>query len=286
MKKIFFYSILLSFVFLTFNCDKIDKPYITREYKLDTPDFPALTQVIQKYLLEDFTAHLCVNCPQAHVIADELKNEMGDTLVVMAIHTSGQARPQPSPYEADYRTEIGDAIATEFAVEGLPKGMISRKVFDGNRVMGRTQWKTNMAKVLRQTPCMGIQILTSARCVDSINVFVKITSFIDINRNLKLYIMLTENGLVSAQKNNSSLIGSTPDILDYQHKHVLRTHIGPIEGSRVATQEVPFKKDESLIKGHTLYLKGKSWKLDKCDIIAYVIDEDTKEILQVEEIGI
>lgn len=83
MKKITFIIILLLSI-LVFNtqCDKIEKPYSEKGNELDTPAFPALQNVIQKYLLEDFTGHLCVNCPQAHAIADEMKTELGDTLIV------------------------------------------------------------------------------------------------------------------------------------------------------------------------------------------------------------
>lgn len=69
--------------------------------------------------------------------------------------------------------------------------------------------------------------------------------------------MLTESGIVSAQKNNTSAIGPRPDILDYKHNHMLRSHIAPIEGSIIATSDTPISENEYVIKGYTLYLKGK-----------------------------
>jgi hypothetical protein len=44
------------------------------------------------------------------------------------------------------------------------------------------------------------------------------------------------------------------------------------------------KKDDAAIKAYALLLTGKSWKKENCRIIAYIYDDDTKEILQVEEV--
>lgn len=251
---------------------------------MDTPEFPALSNVIQKYLLEDFTGHLCVNCPQAHAVADEMKTDMGDTLIILAIHSGGYAKPQTAPYENDYRSEMGDQVSTEFGISAYPAGMISRKDFSGNRVLSRLAWKSSMASIVRQAPNIGIQIIAEGQSEDSINVFVKTTFLANTDQNLLLYVVLSESGLVSAQKNNSSAVGTTPEILNYEHKHTLRSHIAPIEGNAIASLGTPIQANDTLIKGYTLYLTGKPWKLDNCSVIAFICDSNTKEVLQVEEI--
>jgi len=285
MKKITFIIILLLSI-LVFNtqCDKIEKPYSEKGNELDTPAFPALQNVIQKYLLEDFTGHLCNNCPQAHAIADKMKTEMGDTLIVLAIHSGVKAKPQVAPYDADYRTEMGDLISQTFNITSWPKGMISRKDFNGNRVLSMWDWKSSMASIPRQAPTLALQILTSNPSKDSINVFVKTTFLSNTDKNLRLYVVLSESGIISAQKNNSSAIGTTPEILNYEHKHMLRTHIAPKEGNIIASLGTPLQANDTLIKGYTLYLTDKPWKLENCAVIAFISDNDTKEILQVEEV--
>ncbi len=288
MKKITFIIILLLSI-LVFNtqCDKIEKPYSEKGNELDTPAFPALQNVIQKYLLEDFTGHLCNNCPQAHAIADEMKTEMGDTLIVLAIHSGVNAKPQVAPYDADYRTEMGDLTTSNFNIKIYPSGMISRKKFSGDTdtsILSRFNWKSSMASIPRQAPDLAMQILTSNPSKDSINVFVKTTFLANTNKNLRLYVVLSESGIVSAQKNNSSAIGTTPEILNYEHKHMLRTHIAPKEGNIIASLGTPLQANDTLIKGYTLYLTDKPWKLENCAVIAFISDNDTKEILQVEEV--
>ena len=162
--------------------------------------------------------------------------------------------------------------------------MISRIDFSGDPKLGRTAWKSSMASIVRQAPTIGLQIIPADESTDSVNVFVKTTFLSAMDKNLKLYIVLIESGMISAQSNNSSIIGTTPTILNYEHKHVLRTNINPKEGNVIAKVGTPVAKDQSVIKGYTLYLSGKSWNLDNCDIIAFVVDSDTKEILQVEEV--
>ncbi|MDY0014672.1 MAG: Omp28-related outer membrane protein [Bacteroidales bacterium] len=289
MKKIILSSLLLiGILVLSTRCDKIEKPYkVTSNNPLDTPAFPVLGNVIQKYLLEDFTGHKCVNCPQAHAIADEMKTDMGDTLIILAIHSGNYARPQTPPYNADYRTEMGDMITADFNILNYPSGMISRKTFSGDTissVLSRFNWKLRMASILRQAPNLALQILTSSPSEDSINVFVKTTFLANTNKNLRLYVVLSESGIISAQTNNSSAIGPTPDIFDYEHKHMLRTSIAPKEGNIIATLGTPHQANDTLIKGYTLYLIGKPWKLENCSVIAFISDNDTKEILQVEEV--
>lgn len=288
MKKVTFSCILLlSILMFNTQCDKIEKPYSEKGYALDTPAFPALQNVMQKYMLEDFTGHLCVNCPQAHAIADEMKTAMGDTLIILAIHSGKHAKPNMGPYDADYRTEMGDLITSNFNINDYPSGMISRNKFNGDTitsVLSRSNWKLSLASIPRQAPSLAMQILTSDPSEDSINVFVKTTFLANTNKNLRLYVVLSESGIVSAQKNNSSAVGTTPEILNYQHKHMLRSHIAPKEGNIIASLGTPLQANDTLIKGYTLYLTDKPWKLENCSVIAFISDYDTQEILQAEEV--
>ena len=80
----------------------------------DTPYFEVKTQFIQKYLLEEFTGHTCLNCPKAHKTMQELQQNMKDTLICMAVHCGIFAEPGDAPYTADYRTPMGNYIEKYF----------------------------------------------------------------------------------------------------------------------------------------------------------------------------
>jgi hypothetical protein len=283
MKKILSISVIaiIAIVYIL-SCDKISKPYTAEEniVSCDTPSFPVLNNVIQKYLLEDYTGHKCPNCPQAQRDAVGLKAQMGDTLIVMAIHSGSQARPEasngPCSYSADYRTEVGNYYTDKFSISIYPSGMINRMVFGGKRVFTNSvEWKNNMNTISRIAPKIGIQIIPASNNNNAKEacVFVKTTLLSDISQQIRLSVLLIEDSIVSPQKDR------TADSCQYVHNHVLRTPIAAKEGDNLEIS----KKDEFQIKGYTLKLSD-AWRKENCHVIAFVFDLATDEILQVEEV--
>jgi hypothetical protein len=279
MKKNLLISIILIVAMAgIISCDKIEKPYKveTQVVSCDTPAFPALTNVIQKYLLEDYTGHKCPNCPRAQVIASQMKSQMGDTLVLMAIHSGSQARPEedtgPCSYSTDYRTEVGNEYTNKFKISVYPRGMINRMFFGATQILGDGEWEKNMNSIIRTAPTIGIQIIpeenNGAFCV-----FVKTTLLSDISDSIRLNVVLIESGMVSPQ------LDRTVDSCQYVHNHVLRTGIAPKEGDKLNIS----LKDDSQIKGYSFKL-NEAWKKENCHIIAFIHNVNTNEILQVEEV--
>jgi hypothetical protein len=260
------------------SCDKITKPYKAEQQivNCDTPAFPALNNVIQKYLLEDYTGHECTYCPRAQRIAARMKTQMGDTLILMAIHTGTQARPKEDDgdcsYSVDYRTAVGDGYAKKFKISSLPSGMINRILFDTKQSFGDAYWETNMASIPRIAPTIGIQIIPEENN-GGICVFVKTTLLSDISVPIRLNVLLIESGMVSPQKDGRV------DSCQYVHNHVLRTAIAPVDGDNLDIS----LKDDFQIKGYSIRL-NEAWKKENCHIIAFIHNANTEEILQVEEI--
>ena len=288
MKRIIFFLAAAIFVV---SCDKIEKPYkIDREMPVgvDTPSFPPLTDVLQKYLFEDYTGHLCTNCPEGAEILKNLKTVMNDTLVLMAVHAGveNMVRPNPSDqgcsrgYTADYRTTAGNEYAATFNVNANPSGMINRINFAGSPVLkGSTNWVAAMNSVERKAPTMGLQIIPIVRN-DTAYIFIKSTLLSAVSSKLRLCAVLVENGIVSPQKNGKAAIGSVPNICDYEHNHVLRSSITSTWGDNIELSN----PNDTIIKAYGLLLAEKSWRKENCYVIAFIYDEDTKEILQVEEV--
>ncbi|MDR2406943.1 MAG: Omp28-related outer membrane protein [Bacteroidales bacterium] len=283
MKKNLFISIIIIAIVAIagiISCDKINKPYRVEEQLVscDTPAFPALNNVIQKYLLEDYTGHQCPNCPRAQRIATQMKTQMGDTLVLMAIHSGTQARPEASDgdcsYSTDYRTEVGDGYTEKFKIPSYPRGMINRMVFGNERTFSDPSWISNMASIPRVAPTIGIQIIP-IEGNGEVCVFVKTTLLDSISVPVRLNVLLIESGMVSPQ------LDRTADSCGYVHNHVLRTAIAPVEGDNLSISA----KDSFQIKGYSFELSG-AWKKENCHIIAFIHDVNTDEILQVEEIAL
>jgi len=272
-------------------CDKVEKPYQIKsvEVGIDTPSFPALEagSVVQKYLFEDYTGHLCTNCPDGARILKELKAAMGDTLIVMAVHAGVDAMVKPNPsekgcsygYAADYRTPAGNEYASTFNVKVNPSGMLNRTKFKGNPVLeGTTDWASSLNSIERKPPTICIQIIP-IYSKDMAYVFVKTTLLADMPNKLRLCAVLAESGIIAPQKNGKPSIGDIPDICDYEHNHVLRTAITSAWGDAVDLSQ----KNDTIINAYALPFTEKSWKKENCGIIVYIYDDDTKEILQVEE---
>ena len=288
MKQIIFF---LAIAIWVVSCDKIEKPYKIGKIEVsgvDTPSFPDLENVIQKYLFEDYTGHLCTNCPKGGAVLKSLKETMKDTLVLMAVHAGVERYVKPDPaeqgcsngYTADYRTSVGSEYAHEFKVDANPSGMINRKVFEGNRVLvSATNWASKMNTIPRNPPTMGIQIIPVHQG-DTAYIFLKTTLLSDVSGRLRLCAVLVESGIVSPQKNGDPNVGLIPNICDYEHNHLLRASVTSTWGDVLELS----KKEDAEIKAYALLFTGKSWKKENCHIIAYIYDDDTKEILQVEEV--
>lgn len=260
-------------------CDKIEEPFKETAQKVsaDTPYFEVKTDFLQKYLLEDFTGHTCLNCPKAHKIMQEMEQAMGDTLICMAVHCDNFAAPADPPYTADYRTELGDYLARHFSISGLPKGMICRKVFDNKRVLNYSDWKSIAASLPRTAPEFGLQIkdTTMASHPDSAYIFVKTSILKETNRDLRLSVVLLEDSIVSAQKQPDLSV-----VTDYVHRHMLRASLSPIVGT-VLNDGKTLQKGDTDMRAFALY-RNPAWRWNHCSIVAMVIDAKTEEILQVE----
>ena len=249
-----------------------------QQLSVDTPYFEVPSGFYRKYLLEDYTGQSCINCPKAHTIMHELQSKMGDTLLCMAVHSGNYAVPSGTVFTADYRTEIGNAWATDFAVSNYPSGMINRQVMsNGKRVLAYTIWKNVLDTLTRTAPEIGLQIKDTmvAASPDTAYVFVKVSCLKDFSRSLKLYVVLLEDSIVSPQLNGARID------TNYTHNHMLRTAVSPLQGSLLSSGGETVTAGTILIRGYALY-RQPVWKWGHCSVLAFVCDAETEEVLQAE----
>ncbi|MBO4544019.1 MAG: Omp28-related outer membrane protein [Bacteroidales bacterium] len=291
MKKIIILSLLTIFIFAS--CDKIEKPYRIEEDVVDivdTPDFPELDldHVIQKILIEEYTGHKCPNCPRGHKILNKIKNTMGDTVVILAIHANRQSEPDSANFTTDcnigfindYRTEAGNNYAGIFGIGPLPAAVFNRT--DINGIYGQSDYDNwaDIANAIERTPAdLAIQIIpVFNKKQDTVFIFVKTTLLNTMNANMNLCVLLSESGIVSPQKNSDPTIGTVPIICEYTHNHMLRENISPILGSALRISAA----EESQLNVYALPVSSK-WIISHFDIVAFVYDTDTQKVLQAEE---
>lgn len=284
--------VFLTGIFYLGSCDKIEEPYSKTIVTGDTaacpvPEFPIVTTLKKRVLLEDYTGHTCVNCPKAAITAHNLKQTHGDQLVLLAVHAGFFANPTSAgDFTYDFRSEAGTAWDNFFGVGmvGNPNGMINRVGYPNNHISAPAGWGAAVSNALLTQPLVDLQMINEYDSAErKLCTHVKTRFVTTIDKNLKLIVVLTESGIIQPQKNNDADAGVVPVIYDYEHNHVLRTAISSTWGNTIAT--TGSVNPESVIKTFKYILKQK-YLPENCTVVAFVYDDDTKEILQAVESGI
>lgn len=312
-KKIFQVTVIALVAMTVFSCDKIEAPY-TEDTGISAGDtncpFPTdATPVYRKILLEDYTGHLCGNCPDA---AAELYNVVkplyGDTLIVLAVHAgplnftgtcpADNSYP-PSPntlptdaYSKDYRTPSGNTWFTDFNVSNNPKGLVSR-IGTPPTVVAWQNWGTAIQSATGTPAKMKLQILnTYNSSTGELNTCVKTTFLSDTSgATYNLSVVLAEDSIVDWQRHYS---GTHPtygtNLPNYVHQHVMRGTLNTVYGEEIKSGTIA--TGDTVVKSYKVNLLSlpaainpinPTLNVDNCHVIAFVFDANTKEILQVEE---
>jgi outer membrane protein Omp28 len=327
IKRVFtgFAFAILSLIFYS-SCDRVDPPYTQgTNTGPDTtgngnPDSLAHVQdslcsfgsssphTYRKVLIEDYTGHLCGNCPYAAgVLYNTLKPLYGDTLISIGVHASaGQTFTETCPpysyppgasapaYSDDFRTVAGEAWLAFFGVSSNPKGMVSRLDYPtSTHVKSPTAWGSATASIIGEPAKVGIQILNTYDSTSgNLSTCIKSTFLSSLNGTYNLSVLLTEDSIKGWQE-NYALPNNPPLYYNdsaYTHRHVLRGAINSTWGVQLKSGTVAV--GDSVRKTYTVNLLNlpasmntthPSLNINRCSVVAFVYDYTTKEILQVEE---
>ena len=283
MKK---YLAILSLALFNTSCDVIEGPYIT--------DSESYVNQDKKVLIEDFTGHLCSNCPDAARELSAIHDIYGDQIIALAIHTSTSfARPylasQAPVFQYDFRTIWGEQWDTYFGASaiGLPRGMVNR-IGDQSPTLGKDEWAAVVADELKKEIDFKINISSNNTSISIISEILN-----NINGNYNLVVCLTESNIINWQKDG------TTNIEDYEHNHVLRTVLTDealsSSTSYSAGQEINRSINYNLVSLEQFNIdysndiaeagNGNSgdWDASNMSIISYIYNTNTNEIVQVEE---
>ena len=271
-------------IFLLAACDKIEAPYTKNDNPAPTPGDTSGNDTstflkIKKVLLEEFTGHLCVNCPAAHELAKELAVEHNGKLSIISIHAGYQAVTE-GDFPEDFTCTEGDDIFAAYNNPFNPMGLVNR---NSEAAYQSSEWAEKIAGEMALAPEFAI-ILTPNYNASSkkLDVTMKMKSWVTYTGNLRYAVLITESDIIAPQKNGDATVGETPVIEDYHHMHVLRGSMNGTWGDLLGDS---FEVDQELSKSLSLTLDD-SWDAENCEIVAFIFDEDTKRILQVEEINV
>lgn len=275
-------------VFTIVSCDKVKPPYITKNENIDTskcpvPQFPVLTNVYKKILIEDFTGHKCGNCPRAHIALKNLIDTYGDTIVGVALHVSDYyASPDPTGlYTYDFRTPEGTQIDQTFHISdgGLPNGMVNRTKYNNSVVINDASWPTVVQSMLADQAKLGIQIINNYDASDSsFCTHIKLTFLEDVTDTLMFFCGIKEDSIIKPQVNYAV----TPnDVPNYIHMHAFRGSLNGAFGVTLNSNST--LKNGTIIKSYYYSLKHKDFVHKNLKIFAYVYKFNGDVVLQAEE---
>lgn len=258
--------LLSAIVFLMIACDKVEEPFTEQVVKPDTN---------KKVLLEEFTGQRCVNCPAAHEIAHNLQEAYGEeNLIVISIHAGFFATPANEPFDHDYRTDAGNTYESYFQVQTYPSGMVDRVSTEENYLIDKDGWATQVAAQFEETPIVNIDIQPE---VNGNTLSGKIDLFFlgDLSSQANIQICITEDSIVSPQV----IPGGEDD--EYVHMHVLR---GAVNGDwGTALPAATYAEDDEISIDIPNYTLGDDWNQQHLAVIAYIYDDASKKVIQVDK---
>ncbi len=242
--------------------------------------------VKRRALLEEFTGHRCNTCPAAHMVAANLASAYGEDLIIVAIHaTDFFAAPldPPAPngsYSTDFRTPAGEAYTQEFSVSFLPTGLVNRVPYNSSSTISSGNWSSAISQIIDQDAALDVWIsdLVHDAGANTVSAEVKVAVLQAVTGAHNLTVYLTEDHVTDWQLN--SLV-SPPDVENYDHRHVLRTNLNGTWGDGLIEEMAA--PGDTLVMTLTNIPMNPSWNAANCELVAYVYNMATNEVLQAAE---
>ena len=283
---------LFSLILIITSCDIVEGPYEINTGNITPTD---TNTYVKKILIEDFTGHTCQNCPSAARELDAIHSIYGDRIIGIALHVSKSfARPYPlsqAPnYQYDFRTKWGKEWDDLFGISGigLPGGMVNRIGYPSEHRLGKDEWLARVITELEKETDFGINIVVNEGVIT-----VNTEILNNINGDYNLVVCIIESDIINWQKDGSE------DVENYEHNHTLRSLLSDENlsaSSNYTSADVIVKTINydlaSLEQFNVDYSQNTAelgngnaggWDASNMSVIAYIYDNTTKEILQVEE---
>lgn len=288
MKRALLLSILLGLFALSIvSCDVIEDPIKDNgntadcvKTRTDTvnPQTSFPDTVYRNVLVEDFTGHRCKNCPKATKALKDMKDAMGEDLVVLAIHSGASTftAPNPPDYPTDFTTVEGDDIADWFGgVPAQPIGMVNRDNYSAGSISHfkiYSQWNGIASGYLTETAVAELWSMSyvSGTCITA---HCQATFLEDVSNNYSIAVYLKEDGIIAPQ-----LLPDDTRDPDYVHNNVLRDAFTFALGEPLTTSPVT-----SMTNVHRSYQLeiNPDWNTSNLKVVTVLFDTDTREVVQV-----
>lgn len=281
------------------SCDKVDMPYPPvisidttlypgnwSDYKTNiAPKFTPLETQQQNVILEEYTGHLCNNCPAAAEIAHAIAKNEPNRVFIAAIHagpggkTSFQeSNPDDDKFFTDHTNPIGLAYGQYFQngfnFFGNPQGTVNRKKVNEKVFDFSGSWQTRVSNLLTNSPKVYLQ--AKYNYYEETNggyLHIYAQKKTETSNQLNAVVYVIQDSLVDWQ-----LMPDNSYNENYTHYD---KHLGNI--NTLPWGEPIFKMDEAKSENELLYSysPSPSYNPEELHFLIYVYDVETYEILQV-----
>lgn len=273
MKHAWFFIALLA---LSAGCDIIDNPRKEVEIPTTGPD-----STDQKVVIEDFTGHLCKNCPKATKAAKEIEAAFPGYVHTLAIYSKvgNSFNNVNADYPTDFTNDDSDALFTFYNVLfSMPFGMVNRtdwSISPPSHLKSYPGWAQASAPFIGQKTPLQIVVVPSYNASNrTANITVRTHAITEVQGPLKITAFVLENGIVSPQ-----LLPDDSRDPNYVHNHILRKAINSPFGEQLTNANYP--AGQSIAKSLSTNLDA-AWDANNCDIMVLVYNENTHLVIQSE----
>jgi hypothetical protein len=279
ISSLFFGGMLLALSFVS--CE--EEPPSGLKFKerplLDTTYLSAApTAQAKQVLLIDVTGVRCNNCPRAAEKAFAIEDANPNKLQILAIYPNYGTLSKPWPNMDTLVTkDADDLVGTLGTVTNLPLGIIDNVSYNGKYLIDENSWSivVDQQKV-KNTP---INLELKAKWLpdeDKGRIEIKAIANTAIPSTTKLnwVIAILEDDMVGWQSTASGVEET------YKFKHVLRKLVTSAYGDPLTIgMPAGFTTEK-----HYYIPRVAKWKADKLSCMVWILDADTKEILQVNKV--
>lgn len=278
------------------SCDKIKNPYPKGAVtELNTalypgnwadypwPDLSGGFGTNRNVVLEDYTGHKCVFCPNAATVAEGIETANPDRVFVISIHSSpggvGPFQETDAEYTENFANETaiayGHTFQTGYGFDANPAGTISRIKFNNIMFQQASDWSNLVTQVLNEND-LKVGISAKANYFDATKgLFVH--ALIDPKSQdvskLKVVTQFIENSFIGNQK----LPGGQHDAAYNFHNTLRETLDGAPFGQALSSKTA---NSSGKIQFDYSYQIPAKYDPANCHVVVYVMNTETYEILQ------
>ncbi len=179
----------------------------------------------KKVLFEKYTNAFCGVCPDATILIDEIVRNNPDVIWI--------SHHKPIGFmEHPLNNDASDAIWDELGINGVPTGLVDRKVYDGNITLSRTHWEEKIQEQLEKPDLFQIEVsqIQYDASLRALSFDVGINPLVaDLTGPFRVTAYIIEDSIIRAQSSyfndtaGHPLEGRGDLINDYEHRNVVRT---------------------------------------------------------------